>query len=148
MRSSPSKGIRSAAKRIQPTPGMQRTGSSSTDQITSDQTLALSGTAEIGSLVTITRVGVGIIGTATADGSGNWSFDYSGTTLAALQSIRAASREIETFNGVCGAESGWVPVSASAPSLLLEKIEVEKAFIPPDRPPVLGPPSMRTGGGQ
>jgi len=72
--------------------------------------------------------------------------DISGTPLVALQSIRAASREIETFNGVCGAESGWVPVSASAPSLLLEKIEVEKGFIPPDRPPLLDPPSVRTGG--
>jgi len=69
--------------------------------------------------------------------------DISGTPLVALQSIRAASREIETFNGVCGAESGWVPVSASAPSLLLEKIEVEKGFIPPDRPPVLQPPAIR-----
>jgi TldD protein len=69
--------------------------------------------------------------------------DVSGTPLVALQSIRAASREIETFNGVCGAESGWVPVSASAPSLLLEKIEVEKGFIPPDRPPLLNPPSIK-----
>ena len=67
-----------------------------------------------------------------------------GTPLVALQSIRAASREVETFNGVCGAESGWVPVSASAPSLLLDKLEVEKAFIPADRPPVLGAPSIRT----
>jgi predicted Zn-dependent protease len=69
--------------------------------------------------------------------------DISGTPLVALQSIRAASREIETFNGVCGAESGWVPVSASAPSLLLEKIEVEKGFVPPDRPPLLTPPAIR-----
>jgi predicted Zn-dependent protease len=69
--------------------------------------------------------------------------DISGTPLVALQSIRAASREIESFNGVCGAESGWVPVSASAPSLLLEKLEVEKGFIPPDRPPVLNPPAVR-----
>jgi TldD protein len=67
--------------------------------------------------------------------------DISGTPLVALQSIRAASRQIETFNGVCGAESGWVPVSASAPSLLLEKIEVEKGFIPPDRPPILDAPA-------
>jgi predicted Zn-dependent protease len=67
--------------------------------------------------------------------------DISGTPLVALQSIRAASREIETFNGVCGAESGWVPVSASAPSLLIERIEVEKGFIPPDRPPLLDPPT-------
>ena len=56
--------------------------------------------------------------------------DISGTPLVALQSIRAASREIETFNGVCGAESGWVPVSASAPSLLLEKLEIEKGVHP------------------
>jgi predicted Zn-dependent protease len=70
--------------------------------------------------------------------------DIAGTPLVALQSIRAASREIETFNGVCGAESGWVPVSASAPSLLLERIEVEKGFIPPDRPPVLQPPAIRS----
>ncbi|HUJ58833.1 MAG TPA: metallopeptidase TldD-related protein [Kofleriaceae bacterium] len=69
--------------------------------------------------------------------------DISGTPLVALQSIRAASREIESFNGVCGAESGWVPVSASAPSLLLEKLEVEKAFVPPDRPPLLQPPAIR-----
>ncbi|HEU0032659.1 MAG TPA: metallopeptidase TldD-related protein [Kofleriaceae bacterium] len=69
--------------------------------------------------------------------------DISGTPLVALQSIRAASREIETFNGVCGAESGWVPVSASAPSLLIERLEIEKGFIPPDRPPVLGPPAIR-----
>lgn len=69
--------------------------------------------------------------------------DIGGTPLVALQSIRAASRTIETFNGVCGAESGWVPVSASAPSLLLEKVETEKAFTPPDRPPLLAPPSIR-----
>ncbi|MFN0251085.1 MAG: TldD/PmbA family protein [Kofleriaceae bacterium] len=69
--------------------------------------------------------------------------DISGTPLVALQSIRAASREIETFNGVCGAESGWVPVSASAPSLLIERLEIEKGFVPPDRPPVLQPPTIR-----
>jgi TldD protein len=67
--------------------------------------------------------------------------DISGTPLVALQSIRAASRKVETFNGVCGAESGWVPVSASAPSLLLEKLEIEKSFIPPDRPPILDAPA-------
>jgi predicted Zn-dependent protease len=73
--------------------------------------------------------------------------DISGTPLAALGSIRAASRDVETFNGVCGAESGWVPVSASAPSLLIEKLEIEKSFTPPDRPPVLAPPAIRQSGG-
>ncbi len=65
-----------------------------------------------------------------------------GTPLIALQSIRAASREVETFNGFCGAESGFIPVSASAPSLLIEKLEVEKGFIPADRPPILGAPGI------
>lgn len=74
--------------------------------------------------------------------------DIGGTPLVALQSIRAASREVQTFNGVCGAESGWVPVSASAPSLLLDKLEIERSFIPADRPPILGPPRIeRTTGG-
>ncbi|MBK9071588.1 MAG: hypothetical protein IPL79_11395 [Myxococcales bacterium] len=73
--------------------------------------------------------------------------DISGTPLVALQSIRAASRDVETFNGVCGAESGWVPVSASAPSLLIERLEIEKSFTPPDRPPVLSPPSIRASQG-
>jgi TldD protein len=72
--------------------------------------------------------------------------DIGGTPLIALQSIRAASRNVESFNGVCGAESGWVPVSASAPSLLIEKLEIEKGYIPPDRPPVLQPPSITQGG--
>src|SRR5207244_6014776 len=57
-------------------------GSSSSDHLTNDQTLVLSGTAEANSLVTITRVGTGVIGTASANGAGAWSFDYTGTTLA------------------------------------------------------------------
>src|SRR5204862_519040 len=57
-------------------------GSSSTDNNTSDQTLILNGTAEANSLVTITRTGTGVIGSATTNGAGAWSFDYTGTTLA------------------------------------------------------------------
>jgi predicted Zn-dependent protease len=45
--------------------------------------------------------------------------DIVGTPLTALGSIISAGRSVETFNGTCGAESGWVPVSASAPSLLV-----------------------------
>ncbi len=69
--------------------------------------------------------------------------DIVGTPLTALGSIKLASREIETFNGMCGAESGWVPVSASAPSLLLGSLEVERGFKGVDRPPVLPPPALR-----
>ncbi|WP_428264979.1 TldD/PmbA family protein [Haliangium sp.] len=68
--------------------------------------------------------------------------DIVGTPLTALGSIVAASREVESFNGTCGAESGWVPVSASAPSLLLESLEIERGYQGVDRPPVLPPPSI------
>jgi hypothetical protein len=68
--------------------------------------------------------------------------DISGTPLSALASIISAARPIETFNGICGAESGWVPVSASAPSLLLRSLEVERSYTPTDRGPVLPPPSL------
>src|SRR5262249_30620000 len=55
------------------------TGSSSTDRITTDQTLIFSGTAPAGSTVTITRRNVGDIGTVAS--SGTWTFNYTSTTL-------------------------------------------------------------------
>jgi predicted Zn-dependent protease len=69
--------------------------------------------------------------------------DIVGTPLTALGSILSAARPMETFNGMCGAESGWVPVSATAPSLLLRSLEVERSFNPSDRGPVLDPPAVR-----
>jgi hypothetical protein len=59
------------------------TGSSSTDNITSDDTPALSGTAEAGSTVTLSSSLDGDLGTATADGSGNWSITSSALTVGA-----------------------------------------------------------------
>lgn len=70
-----------------------------------------------------------------------------GTPLTALGDIVAAGRNVETFNGVCGAESGWVPVSASAPGLLLKKLEVERKADPNDRQPIMAPPEVRRAGG-
>ena len=58
------------------------TGSSSSDGVTSDSTLVISGTAEAASTVTVYKDGASI-GTTTASGAGVWSFDYTGTTLAA-----------------------------------------------------------------
>src|SRR6185295_16142795 len=57
------------------------TGTSTSDNNTSDTSLILNGTAEASSVVTITRVGTGVIGTATTNGSGVWTFDYTATTL-------------------------------------------------------------------
>ena len=52
--------------------------------------------------------------------------DIVGTPLASFNKIIAAGNDYQVFNGSCGAESGWVPVSAIAPSLLISEIEIEK----------------------
>src|SRR5207247_8224950 len=67
--------------------------------------------------------------------------DLIGTPLTSFSKILAAGDDVATFNGVCGAESGWVPVSASSPSLLVGQIEVQKQQKSSDRPPILPAPS-------
>ncbi|MDP0501506.1 MAG: Ig-like domain-containing protein [Verrucomicrobiota bacterium JB022] len=57
------------------------TGVDDADGITTDGALVFSGTASAGATVSILQLGGGVIGTATANGSGEWEFDYSGTTL-------------------------------------------------------------------
>jgi autotransporter-associated beta strand protein len=57
------------------------TGASATDRITRDTTLILSGTAATGTTVTLSRAGVGSLGTATVAPDGSWTFDYSGVVL-------------------------------------------------------------------
>nr|WP_255216201.1 metallopeptidase TldD-related protein [Pseudenhygromyxa sp. WMMC2535] len=66
--------------------------------------------------------------------------DMVGTPLAAFETIIAAGDTPGVFNGMCGAESGWVPVSAVSPSLLLSKLEIERAMHQRDKPPLLPPP--------
>ena len=67
--------------------------------------------------------------------------DLIGTPLIAFSKIIAADNQIAVFNGVCGAESGWVPVSASAPGLLISQIEVQRKEKSQERVPILPPPS-------
>ncbi len=57
------------------------TGADATDRITNDNTLIFNGTAEANSTVEVFIDGMSI-GTTTTDGSGNWTFDHSATTLA------------------------------------------------------------------
>ena len=68
--------------------------------------------------------------------------DLVGTPLAALSRIMAASDDYQTFNGYCGAESGFVPVSATSPSLLVQQIEVERRDKGNDKPPLLPAPAL------
>jgi predicted Zn-dependent protease len=72
--------------------------------------------------------------------------DIVGTPLAALQRILATGQKTEIFNGVCGAESGFVPVSASAPAMLFSELEVQKRAHGRERPPILPPPGTQSTG--
>jgi predicted Zn-dependent protease len=71
--------------------------------------------------------------------------DLIGTPLAAFGKFIAASDRIDVFNGICGAESGSVPVSASSPELLVSEVEVQKKAQSQEALPILpAPPSQRS----
>lgn len=63
-----------------------------------------------------------------------------GTPLASINKIVAASKETGVFNGYCGAESGYVPVSTIAPALLTLELELQRTQRNTERPPILAPP--------
>jgi predicted Zn-dependent protease len=71
--------------------------------------------------------------------------DLVGTPLSALSRIMVASDDYQTFNGYCGAESGFVPVSATSPSLLVQQIEIERRDKGSDKPPILAQPPRAPG---
>jgi predicted Zn-dependent protease len=66
--------------------------------------------------------------------------DIVGTPLASFEQIVATGNDYDIFNGTCGAESGMVPVSAIAPSILVASLEVEKKSKEQQKPPILPPP--------
>ena len=77
--------------------------------------------------------------------------DIVGTPLTVLTEIAATGDTTSVFNGICGAESGSVPVSAAAPDMLFSGIEVQKRKYGDARPPILPPPPGATndkGGAQ
>jgi predicted Zn-dependent protease len=73
--------------------------------------------------------------------------DLEGTPLTSLSKILAAGGDYQVFNGHCGAESGWVPVSAVSPSLLVEEIETTRKEKEQDRTPILPAPPLGLDGG-
>lgn len=68
--------------------------------------------------------------------------DLIGTPLYMFMRIAACSKEMDTFNGSCGAGSGWVPVSASSPAIFVDLIETQKKSKSSERPPVLPRPDL------
>ncbi len=63
-----------------------------------------------------------------------------GTPLTAFSKIAAADNEVGVFNGVCGAESGGVPVATVSPGILISQIEVQKQEKSQERVPILPAP--------
>jgi TldD protein len=68
--------------------------------------------------------------------------DLIGTPLTTFGKIIATGSQLEVFNGICGAESGSVPVSAVSPSILVSGIEVQKKEKSQEKPPILPPPAI------
>ena len=63
-----------------------------------------------------------------------------GTPLTAMNKIIAAGDTSQVFNGYCGAESGYVPVSTVAPTVLISEIELQRTRKDSGRPPILPSP--------
>jgi TldD protein len=70
--------------------------------------------------------------------------DIVGTPLLSLNNIVLTGDTQQVFNGICGAESGQVPVAAAAPAMLFTEIEVQKRRRGSERPPILPPPGFES----
>ncbi|MBN2620064.1 hypothetical protein JXB22_03155 [candidate division WOR-3 bacterium] len=70
--------------------------------------------------------------------------DIVGTPLLSFSKIQLTGDDYGIFNGTCGAESGWVPVSAISPSIFVSEIEVEKKAKAQDKPPILPAPERHS----
>ncbi len=77
------------------------------------------GTAEASSTLTVTRVSVGVIGTCTANSSGVWSFDYTGTTLPAGSYSFTATATDAVGNVSPNSSAYNVTIDTTAPALAI-----------------------------
>jgi hypothetical protein len=72
--------------------------------------------------------------------------DLIGTPLVTFGRITDTGEIVDVFNGRCGAESGWVPVSATAPALLVTMVETQRKVKGQSTPPLLPSPGKKEGG--
>ncbi len=63
-----------------------------------------------------------------------------GTPLTSINKVVATGDEVRAFNGYCGAESGFVPVSTVAPAALVSEIELQRVARANERSPILPAP--------
>ena len=66
--------------------------------------------------------------------------DLIGTPLSMLSQIAATGGTPQVFTGMCGAESGYVPVTCIAPMLFVKRIETQKQAVGQELPPLLKAP--------
>ncbi len=66
--------------------------------------------------------------------------DLIGTPLSMFSSIIEGSDKTSVFTGICGAESGWVPVTASSPDIVVKKVEMQRKSKSMQTPPALPRP--------
>lgn len=69
--------------------------------------------------------------------------DLIGTPLSMFSNIEAAGDTPSTFTGVCGAESGWVPVSATSPMIYVSKIETQRRAKDDQQQHILPAPELK-----
>lgn len=63
-----------------------------------------------------------------------------GTPLSMFSQIGACGKELDVFNGYCGAESGSIPVSCVAPAIFVKMIETQRQAKSHVQPPILPRP--------
>lgn len=64
---------------------------------------------------------------------------FIGTPLSAFSNIKAAGGRIETFNGRCGAKSGWIPISCTSPMIYVSQMETQSVKGGKDKEPHILP---------
>jgi TldD protein len=69
--------------------------------------------------------------------------DLVGTPLSMFSQIICGGGKSEVFTGVCGAESGSIPVTAISPSILVKQVETQRKGKSQDRPPILDSPDLK-----
>ena len=63
-----------------------------------------------------------------------------GTPLSMFSQIGACGKEVDVFNGFCGAESGSIPVSCIAPAIFVKMVETQRQAKSHTQPPLLPRP--------
>jgi predicted Zn-dependent protease len=74
--------------------------------------------------------------------------DIIGTPLAMFSNIEAAGNEPSTFTGMCGAASGWIPVSATSPVIYVSKLETQRRKQSREKPILLPAPEVTNRKGE